>query len=287
LNLLRQLRLPLVTVAVLSAFVTVCALLPAGCTPLINHMAFHPETATMPQAPRSNVGIRAVIYGTADGQTVVGYFLPATSRPERLVVYFHGNAGHIGQRLPELRELATRTGAAVLGAGYRGYGASSGRPSEKGIYADGLATLRYARETLGFAPAATVLVGRSLGSTVATYLGAQGEDFAGLALITPLARGSDFGHQHLGPLGYLAGRSFDSLARAPLIQEPVLLIHGLDDTVIPFDQGTRLFQALPGPKRLRLIPGGRHNTLEFTDPAAYWGDLSAFVIDPPRAVSEA
>ncbi len=269
-----------VALLVLGAVVALFAWLPSGCTPMVNHFAFYPETGRPLGAGQLAPGIEPVRFPTDDGETIEGYFIPPTRRPERLVLYFHGNAGNIAQRLPELREMAARTGAAVFGSGYRGYGASTGAPSEKGIYRDGEAALRHARETLRFTPAQIVVVGRSLGSTVATHLAASGEAFAGVILVTPLSTGRDFGRAHMGAISLMAGRSFDSLGRAASIRAPVLVIHGLDDTVIPYEHGKRLFEALPGPKRLVLMPGAGHNNLEFVDADTYWGAFTRFVDDP-------
>lgn len=276
-----------IALIVLGAAVAVFAWLPSGCTPMVNHFAFYPE-AGPPLGPGAlGPGADHVRFSTEDGETIEGYLISATRHPGRLVLYFHGNAGNVAQRLPELREIAARTGAAVFGSGYRGYGASTGTPSENGIYRDGEAALRHAREILGFPCGRIVLVGRSIGSTVATHLAASGDDFAGVILVTPLSTGRDFGRAHLGPVSLMAGRSFDSLGRAASIREPVLVLHGLDDTVIPYEHGRRLFEALPGPKRLVLIPGAGHNNLDFVDAGTYWGALAAFVLDPAAATERA
>jgi len=267
----------LVSLVALVAAVGVVAVLPGGCTSMVNHFAFHPARSAVPGAASLPAGLRHVTYPTTDGETIEGYLIAATTQPGRLVIYFHGNGGNITQRVPELREIASRTGAAVLGSGYRGYGASTGSPSEAGILRDGEAALRYARETLGFAPAQIVVLGRSLGSTVATHLAAQGDDFAGLILVTPLSTGRDFGRAHMGPISVMAGGSFDSLGRAPSIGEPVLVIHGDADEVIPYDHGLKLFAALPGPKRLVTIARGHHNDLEFIDPQTFWRAFADFV----------
>lgn len=268
------------TIIALIAAIGVMAVLPSGCTSLVNRFAFYPARGEYLYDHSLPAGVRHVRYATSDGETIEGYVVAATTRPDRLVLYFHGNAGNIAQRVPELREMAQRTGAAVFGCGYRGYGTSTGAPSEAGIYRDGEAALRHARETLGFAPAQIVVLGRSLGSTVATHLAAQGGNLAGVLLVTPLSTGRDFGRAHMGPVSVMAGRSFDNLGRAAAITEPVLVIHGDADEVIPYANGRRLLDALPGPKRLVTIAGGHHNDLEFVDPRAYWAAFAAFVSDP-------
>lgn len=274
-----------VFLAIVGAILLVFAWLPSGCTPMVNRFAFYPSRGPALGESALPPGVRPVTFPTADGETIEGYVVAATSRPDRLLLYFHGNGGNIAQRLPELRAMAGRTGAAVFGSGYRGYGASSGSPSEAGIYRDAEAALGYAREVLGFAPGQIVLVGRSLGTTVATHLASRGETFAGVILITPLSSGRDFGRAHMGPISLMAGRSFDSLGRAASIQEPVLIIHGDADEVVPFAHGQKLFAALPGPKAFVALRGARHNDLEFTDAADYWAAFARFVASPEAATA--
>lgn len=283
----RSLVLFIVCVAAIVAAVGVAAVLPSGCTSVVNRFAFYPARGEYLRDSSLPPGVRHISFATSDGETVEGYVVAATTRPDRLVLYFHGNAGNIAQRVPELREIAARTGAAVFGCGYRGYGTSSGTPSEAGVYLDGEAALKFARESLGYAPAQIVVLGRSLGSTVATHLAAQGDEFAGVLLVTPLSTGRDFGRAHMGAVSALAGRSFDSLGRAAKISEPVLIIHGDADEVIPYENGKKLFAALPGPKRHVTIAGSHHNDLEFVLPATYWAAFSAFVASPAQAVAPA
>lgn len=267
-------------VVIIGSAITIVALLPSGCTPMVNRFAFYPDRGAYLDDAALPPGVRHVTFATDDGETVEGYLVAATTHPERLVLLFHGNAGNVAQRLPELRKFAEVTGAAVLGSGYRGYGTSTGSPDEAGIYRDGEAALRFARETLGYAPAQIVVAGRSLGSTVATHLAARGDAFAGIILITPLSTGRDFGRAHMGPVSVMAGRSFDSLGRAASIAEPALVIHGLEDAVVPYKHGKKLFEALPGPKRLVTIPDAGHNNLEFIDATTFWGAIARFVTAP-------
>ncbi|MBE2214445.1 MAG: alpha/beta hydrolase [Opitutaceae bacterium] len=281
----RSLIVSLACMTAIVAAVGIAAVLPSGCTTVVNRFAFYPARGEYLRDSSLPPGVRHISFATSDGETVEGYVVAATTRPDRLVLYFHGNAGNIAQRVPELREMSARTGAAVFGCGYRGYGTSTGAPSEAGVYLDGEAALHHAREVLGYAPAQIVVLGRSLGSTVATHLAAQGDDFAGVILVTPLSTGRDFGRAHMGPVSALAGRSFDSLGRAPKITEPVLVMHGDADEVIPYENGQKLYAALPGPKRHVTIAGGHHNDLEFVDPQTYWTAFSAFVAAPAQAVA--
>jgi alpha-beta hydrolase superfamily lysophospholipase len=227
-----------------------------------------------------------VTISTEDGEKLEGFFLRREGAA-KLVIYFHGNGGNIAQRLPELARLAA-CGANVLGIGYRGYGASTGHPSEQGVYRDGRAAVDYAVRTLGFAPKQIVLFGRSLGTAVAidvaTDRRAAAREFAGVVLVTPLTSGGDVAKAHgASSLAFLAGGAFPSEEKAARITAPVLVIHGTSDEVIPFAQGRRIFERLTAPKRFIAIEQGRHNDLEQRDPATYWGAIEKFLATPPGA----
>jgi fermentation-respiration switch protein FrsA (DUF1100 family) len=193
-----------------------------------------------------------------------------------LLIYFHGNAGNIGQRLPDLLTLA-EMGLNVLGVGYRGYGQSSGRPSEAGIYTDGRAALAYARESLGVPAERILLLGRSIGSTVAVET-ARDRPLAGVILVTPLtsaravARASGF-----GPLARLAGPAFDNLSKIKGVESPLLVVHGTADEVIPFDQGRELHAAANPPKQFVPIAGAGHNDISLKTEGAYWQAIEDFI----------
>ncbi|MEZ4334345.1 MAG: alpha/beta fold hydrolase [Myxococcota bacterium] len=256
-------------------------LLSSGCGCVVDRIAFHPDRRPGPSVESLPVEVQPVRYATRDGETIEGCWVAATRRPDRLVLSFHGNAGNVSGRLPAIRRMAEVTGAAVLASGYRGYGESTGSPSEAGLRLDGEAALRYARAQLGFEPRQVVVVGRSLGTTVATHLATLAPDLAGIVLITPLSSGRDFGRAHFGSLGgTIVGSRFDNLGRAAAIRSPVLVIHGDADEVVPYANGLRLYAAIPGPKRLLTIAGGRHNDLELVDARAFWSTLAAFVADP-------
>jgi len=256
------------------------SVLGTGCEPVVNFFAFFPDRSFMLRAEQLPRSVRHVFFSTADGERIEG-FVVAGSGSNKLVVYFHGNGGNIAQRVPELQEIARSTGATVFGVGYRGYGASTGRPSERGIYRDGEAALRYARDELGFPDERMVLFGRSLGTTVAVHLG-KALPVAAIVLVTPLSSGREMAKiMGLGWLGFLVRDSFDNLAGAPDLIAPVLVIHGTSDEVVPFAQGKRVFDAIVAPKRFVEIPGGRHNDLEFENADPYWGTIASFLSSPP------
>jgi hypothetical protein len=257
-----------------------------GCRLLINQFSFFPDRSDIIDPRGLPPGVAEIFIDTDDGQRLQCYWL---SRPEsdRLLIYFHGNAGNIGHRIPELQTLAEMK-LNVLGVGYRGYGRSTGSPSEEGIYRDGAAALRHARATLGFDLKRMILCGRSLGTTVAVEL-ARNKPLHGVILVTPMTSGQEMGRRMgFGPFARLAGAAFDNLSKISSLQAPLFIVHGTGDEVVPFEMGQALFDAGPHPKRFRAIPGAGHNDLEITAAALYWGSIRDFVAQldrPPESGS--
>jgi fermentation-respiration switch protein FrsA (DUF1100 family) len=250
-----------------------------ACSSLVERHAFHPDRTYRVDAQRLPEGVRQLFLETDDGERLEAFHVLGTDARGRLALYFHGNGGNVAQRLPELRELAAQ-GVDVLGLGYRGYGASSGRPSEAGIRRDGRAALAFATRELGYDQRKIFVVGRSLGSVVAIEA-AAGRELAGVVLVTPLTCGREFVRARgLGLLSWLAAGTFDNLEGCERLKAPVLVLHGTADEVVPFPMGERLYALAPEPKRLVAIPGGRHDDLERASPRLYWGAIRDFVAAP-------
>ena len=108
--------------------VAMTGVLLTGCRLAVNLLAFHPDRTDLIPEDRLPPGVQERFIRTDDGVRLQCYWI---ARPEqqRLLIYFHGNAGNIGHRLPDLLTLSDM-GFNVLGVGYRGYGRSTGRPSE-------------------------------------------------------------------------------------------------------------------------------------------------------------
>ena len=246
-----------------------------GCETIVNWMAFFPAVTKSTVVEDMPAGVKE-IYITADDNIRLQCFFVPNSLSKNLVVYFHGNAGNIYDRIPELIDLA-KTGVSVLGIGYRGYGKSIGKPSESGICKDGEASLKYATEELGYSPDKIFMCGRSLGTVVALNISVK-RKLAGIILITPMTSGKEMAKSHgFGPLAVIAGEAFNNLKKLPEIISPVLIIHGDRDEVVPWAMGEQIFELLQVSKKMVTIGGGFHNDLEFTNPELYWNSIKEFV----------
>ncbi|HKZ04102.1 MAG TPA: alpha/beta hydrolase [Methylomirabilota bacterium] len=193
------------------------------------------------------------------------------------LIWSHGNAGNIASRAGVLQVLAAR-GLRIVAYDYRGYGRSTGAPSEAGVYRDALAV--YDDEVRRGTPAgAIVCFGESLGGAVSIAL-AVDRPCAAVIVVSTFTRLADVARRHYGPLGALAGKRFDSLTRVARLRVPLLVAHGDQDEIVPIEQGERLFAAAPGPKRFYRVAGARHDDA-FADPALV-DAVAAFARDAAR-----
>jgi len=221
---------------------------------------YFPATDRPDPAATSLSGIETVDYRTADGLDLLGW-LVAPARPNgRTLVFFQGNAGHIGHRAGKIVPFLD-AGYSVLLAGYRGYGGNPGRPTEDGLYADGRAAIALL-QSRGVAPDQMILYGESLGSAVAVQMATE-HDVRALVLEAPFSSAVDVARRRfpIYPTGLLLRDRFDSAARIGGIGTPLFLFHGERDRVVSVDLGRRLFEAASEPKRALFPPDAGHNDL--------------------------
>ena len=223
------------------------------------HLLYFPDRTRPELGDFSLLGFREVKVTTADGLSLLSWYLPPREgRP--VIVYFHGNGRHIGYRAARLRRFA-HDGYGVLMLEYRGYGGNPGTPSEAGFYTDAAAALDFlARD--GITPNRLVLYGESLGSGVAVYLAAQRE-IGALILEAPFNSVAEVAQYHYSfvPASLLLRDRFDSISRIGNVKAPILLLHGDRDRVVPVRFGRALFDAAPEPKTFWFSPEAGHEDL--------------------------
>jgi hypothetical protein len=216
---------------------------------------------------------------TSDGERLRAWWIPH-ERPLASVVFFHGNGGNLSLWSPVFAELH-RHGYAVLAWDYRGYGSSTGRPGERGLYRDADAIVGLVRErALDRTGAPLLYWGRSLGTAVAAYAASvQAPDGVVLEAGFPSARALFEGQPLMRLLSLFSSYRFPTADWMERVQVPALVIHGTADSVIPFRMGERLYGGLRGKKRFHAIPGGDHNDLSPRDGEAYWAAVREFVAE--------
>ena len=217
---------------------------------------------------------------TSDGEKLNVWWVPAAS-PRGAVLLFHGNAGNISHRI-EYALMFRRLGYSTLLVDYRGYGRSSGQPSEEGTYKDADAAWRWLTRTRGIPPKDVVLFGESLGGAVASWLAAQHEVRA-LVLASTFTSAVDLGAQVYGflPVRLISRYRYDTLSRLAQVRSPVLVIHSPDDDIIPFAHGRRLYEAAREPKAFLELAGGHNDGFVFAR-EAWVKPLGAFLDEARR-----
>jgi len=219
-------------------------------------------------------------YFTAgDGVRLHGWFAPGETGVTWL--WCHGNAGNISHRLENLRLLHDELGVGVFIFDYRGYGRSEGSPSEEGTYRDAEAALAYVLSRPDVDSERVVYFGRSLGAAVAVELATRRPPFA-LILESPLPSIAELVRHHYRflPVGGLLRTKYDSLSKIAKVRVPLLVLHGDQDEVIPFEAGRKLFEAANEPKRFYTIRGAGHNDTYIVGGREYFRALREFVESP-------
>jgi fermentation-respiration switch protein FrsA (DUF1100 family) len=167
------------------------------------------------------------------------------------IVYFHGNAGHIGERAAKFSSF-TGNGFGVLALSYRGFGKSDGSPSEEGLYNDARATIDYAIDVLKIPQNKLIYFGESLGSGVAVQMAAERPP--GLLVLEAAYTSVETRSAELYPfligVRHMVIDKYDSLAKIKNVHAPLLMLHGEQDTTIPIRHGRELFAAAGGPKEM-------------------------------------
>ena len=234
------------------ALIAAVALYLAGVTALWafqRDLMYFPDG--LPRVPPSYYemldGVQEVSFTTADGIDHAAWYAPA--RPGRpTVVLFHGNGGSLrGERYRLKHFKDAQLGVLLLA--YRGYSGNSGVPNEQGLYADARAALDWLEQS-GVASTSLVLYGISLGTGVATKMAAE-RDVGAVILESPYTSTVDVAAFRfpIVPVRWLMEDRFESLSRIRMITEPLLVMHGDSDTVIPQRFGRELFEAANEPKQ--------------------------------------
>lgn len=211
-----------------------------------------PSAAGLPEAEE-------LVLDTADGEKVIVWHVPPRGE-KPVVLYFHGNGGALRYRVDRFRVL-TADGMGLVALSYRGYGGSTGSPSEAGLIADGVAAYTFAAARY---PAERIVAwGKSLGSGVAVALAAT-HKFGRLVLEAPFTSAADVGAQAYWflPVRLLMKDQFRSDARIGKVTAPLLILHGARDAVVPIALSERLYALANEPKRFVRFANGGHEDLD-------------------------
>jgi len=218
---------------------------------------FHPSREIDGTPDSAGLAYEDVVFTAGDDVRLSGWFVPATE-PRGTVLFCHGNAGNISHRI-EMLSILHGIGLNTFIFDYRGYGASEGFPSEKGLYRDAEAAWNWLVETKCTEPADIIVYGRSLGGPVAAHLAGDHVP-RGLVLESAVSSIPDMAGA-LYP--WLPGRSlarygFSTVDHLRRVTCPIFVIHSRTDDLVPFELGQKIYDAAPEPKQFMEIIGG-HN----------------------------
>ena len=209
---------------------------------------------------------------TPDGETLHAYLLRppnAALRKNITLLMFHGNAGNVGHRLPIGKVLAESLGCHVFMAEYRGYGSSTGAPSEDGLTIDGQTFLDYVRNHEELRKTKIVVYGQSLGGAVTVKLVQANQDIgdiAGVILENTFTSIRKLIPSVMPPAKYIANwchqkwASDETIAKITNKDIPILFLSGLKDEIVPAHMMKTLYQTCPTHKVFKTFPDGDHNS---------------------------
>jgi hypothetical protein len=218
-----------------------------------------PQTARTAPAAAGFPAAEEVVLSTSDGERAIAWHVPPRDG-RSIVIFFHGNGEVLAWRVSRFTQLIA-DGTGLLALSYRGYGGSTGRPSEQGLYRDAAAA--YAFAAARYAAGRIVLWGFSLGSAPAVVLASE-QKIGKLILEAPFTSTADIAASFLPfvPVRTLMKDQYRSDTRIGRITVPLLVMHGGRDQVIPLRFAERLFKLAPEPKRFVRFPEGRHENLD-------------------------
>ncbi len=256
------------------AFLAAFAIVILGVWALQRQLIYFPDSR-VPSIAAMGSGWAEVSYETADGLTLAAWYRPPEpSQPT--VIVLHGNGGNRGGRAPLGRALAA-AGLGVLLTDYRGYGGNPGHPTEDGLARDARAAVAYLEEQGPGIP--LVYFGGSLGAAVAVELATEHAP-AALVLRSPFTSLVAVGRYHYPwlPVSALLKDRYESDELVATIDVPTLVIAGDRDSTVPVEQSRSIYDGLPGPKRLLIVPGADHNSAALLSGDEMIGEIIDFIV---------
>jgi fermentation-respiration switch protein FrsA (DUF1100 family) len=240
-----------------------------------NFFIFFPDSNLDASPENWHLPYEDVYFESEDQVKLHGWYFPGQNASD-VVLFCHGNAGNISHRLDNVRRLLAH-GLAVFIFDYRGYGKSSGKPSESGLYRDGLAAYDYMIRKKGIQPEHIIPFGRSLGSAVAIEI-ALNRPVKSLIIESPFTSTKGMAKTMLlfSLFSFIIPAHYNNLGKIPQIAVPLLVMHGDRDDIVPFSMGEKIYQAARHPKFFHAIRGAGHNDTYYVGGRAYFRIFSSF-----------
>jgi fermentation-respiration switch protein FrsA (DUF1100 family) len=243
-----------------------------------NFFIFFPQKAFDFEPESFGLAYRDATFTAEDGKTLHGWFFPG-EKDHPVILHFHGNAGNISHRLDLIRHLLHKR-LQVFIFDYRGFGKSEGRPSEQGLYRDGVAAYDHLVQKEGILPGKIVLHGHSIGAAVAVEV-ALNRSVKSVILESAFTSTRDMAKTM--PLFILFSpllpANYNNLEKVPRLHIPKLIIHGDSDEIVPFSMGERLFDSMAEPRQFLRLEGAGHNDTYVVGGEPYLDSIEKFAED--------
>jgi fermentation-respiration switch protein FrsA (DUF1100 family) len=238
---------------------------------------YHPSQEIWSEPSAIGLQFEDVNFETSDGKELHGWFIPIEGDSiNPTVLYCHGNAGNISGRM-ETIQLLHSLGLNVFIFDYRGYGQSEGSPSERGTYRDAEAAWEYLRTVRDIDSQNVIIMGRSLGGSIAAWLGAQ--KYPGALIVeSTFTSAANLGAELYPwlPVRWLIKYEYPTIEYIQEVQVPLFMAHSRDDQIVPFSHGEKLFARAAEPKTFVELQG-RHGTGFLDTGAEYREALQQFL----------
>lgn len=247
-------------------------LLFSGC---LDSVIYHPDKnfPSMSALPFSKEDVYIQLNETV---TLHGWFINS-EKADYTLCYFHGNAGNIADRVEKIR-LFHNIPLSVFIIDYRGYGKSTGTPSENGLYEDAKASWNYLIDTRKLSPNSIILYGESLGCPVVLHLANQTNP-AGIIVDSSFTDIPSMVKFHSsGCMTVFFSERYPAIEYIQKIYIPILILHSRYDETAPFWMGQKLYNACPSNKKYFVELKGGHNNNFIVDSVAYRNSIKEFIL---------
>jgi uncharacterized protein len=230
-------------------------------------LVYFPNVAREHAATPATYGLayEDVAIHTDDRETLHAWWVPVQNA-RGAALLFHGNAGNISHRIDYAR-MFSELGYATLLVDYRGYGKSTGSPTEEGTYRDAMASWRWLIDTRGLEASDIVVFGESLGGAIACWIAAREKPRA-VVIASTFTSLPDLGAEvyRFLPVRLLSRFQYDTRSCLQQISAPVLIVHSRRDDIVPYAHAEKLYAAARPPKQFLDIAGGHNDGFVHTRP---------------------
>lgn len=241
-----------------------------------NFFVFYPQASFDGVPADWRLSCEDVHFDTEDGEKLHGWLFPLKNGAP-MILFCHGNAGNISHRLDNIKRLTDQI-LQVFIFDYRGYGKSSGSPSETALYKDGLAAYDFLVNQKHIQPERIILFGRSLGAAIAIEIALKRK--AGAVILESAFTSSRGMAKTLSLFKIFASllpTHYNNLEKIGRIKVPKLIVHGEEDEIVPFHMGREIYDMAQPPKYFFPIKNAGHNDTYLVGGKKYFETLASFI----------